>query len=619
MTFLSLSIQFFILGAVTLWVTHEPRPPQQTLAAGDLESWLSSEANVARNALLDLIGDDGKWAEGAAAGVLVASPSRSNPDYFYTWTRDSSLVFKTLVEMFRAGDSDLLPIIQDWISSQARIQGVENPSGGLADGQGLGEAKFMAEETAFAGSWGRPQRDGPALRATTMIEFGWWLLSQGYHQVAAKIVWPVVHNDISYLTEYWNQSAFDLWEDLYGRSFFTLAVTYRALTEASVFARSIGSSCAGCESQAPQVLCLLQSFWTGRFIRSNLDTGRSGKDASTLLGIIHTFNPRSECDDATFQPCSARALANHYRVVDAFRDLYDINADRSQDQAIAIGRYPEDHYFGGNPWFLCTMAAAEQLYSAIYQWTHLESITITEVSLPFFQTLHPTAVPGTYPSSTEIYHQLIDVVRTYADGFMRIVQTYASHNGSLAEQLSRYDGSHLSANDLAWSYASLLTAHRRRNAITPSPWGIHGPPSVPSSCLPTSVSGTYSLATISTWPPLYGLPTTTTAPCQMPSLVSVTFELSASTVWGEEIRLVGSSGELGNWESERGITFSTDRYSSSQPIWWATVWLPAGQTIEYKYIRVRGGYVVWEGDANRLLTVPAVCGEKSIYRRESWR
>ena len=95
---------------------------------------------------------------------------------FFTWTRDSSLVFRTLIELFRAGDTDLLPIIEEWISSQARIQGVENPSGGLADGQGMGEAKFGADETAFAGSWGRPQRDGPALRATTMIEFGWWLL-----------------------------------------------------------------------------------------------------------------------------------------------------------------------------------------------------------------------------------------------------------------------------------------------------------------------------------------------------------------------------------------------------------------------------------------------------------
>ncbi|KAL4943984.1 hypothetical protein BDV06DRAFT_220753 [Aspergillus oleicola] len=631
MALLPVFSQFLVLGVLTLWVTHGPRISTQP----SLDSWLSSEATIARTVLLDLIGDDGKWAEGATAGVLVASPTRSNPDYFFTWTRDSSLVFRTLVELFRAGDSDLLPIIEEWISSQARIQGVENPSGGLADGQGMGEAKFGADETPFAGSWGRPQRDGPALRATAMIEFGWWLLSQGYHQVATDVLWPVVRNDLAYVTQYWNWSGFgeanisgwgfylltwvDLWEESYGRSFFTLSVTHRALVEGSLFARSIGVSCPECASIAPHVLCLLQNFWTGRFIRSNLDNGRSGKDAGTLLGVIYNFNPRAQCDDATYQPCSERALANHHRLTDTFRDLYEINVDRTQDQAVAIGRYPEDQYAGGNPWFLSTLAAAEQLYDAIYQWNHIGSITITQLSLPFFQALHPSVIPGTYSSSEEVYNQLIDVVKTYADGFVRMVRTYTSHNGSMSEQFSRYDGSQLSAYDLAWSYSSLLTANRRRNAIAPSPWGNPGPSSVPPTCLATSVRGTYSLATITSWPPMDGLPTATSAPCQTPSLVAVTFEVSASTAWGEEIRLVGSTWALGNWDSARGIAFATDRYSSSQPIWYATVRLAAGQTVEYKYIRVRGGEVLWEGDLNRQLNVPAVCGANSVYLREAWR
>jgi glucoamylase len=213
----------------------------------------------------------------------------------------------------------------------------------------------------------------------------------------------------------------DLWEELDGRSFFALTVSYRALVEGGLFARGLGLSCSACESQAPLVLCLLQAFWTGRFIRSNLDGGRSGKDTSTLLAIIYTFNPHGSCDDITFQPCSDRALANHYRVTNTFRDLYDINTDRSQDQAAALGRYPEDQYSGGNPWFLTTLAAAEQLYDAIYQWERLGTLSITQTSLQFFQALHPSTVPGTYSSSSETYQQLVDAVRTYADGFVRIV------------------------------------------------------------------------------------------------------------------------------------------------------------------------------------------------------
>ncbi|KAL3471218.1 Six-hairpin glycosidase-like protein [Aspergillus californicus] len=585
-------------GNINHVLNGEPRP----LHPSDLDSWLSNEATVARTAILNVIGDDGKWADGATPGVLVASPSRSDPDYFFTWTRDSSLVMKTLVELFRAGDSDLLPIIEAYISSQARIQGGENPSGGLSDGQGLGEAKFMADETPFAAGWGRPQRDGPALRASTLIEFGWWLLSQGYHQVATDLVWPVVRNDLSYVAQYWNHSGFDLWEEMDGRSFFTLAVSHRALEEGSIFARSLGFSCNGCVSQAPQILCVLQSFWTGKFIRANLNSGgRTGKDAGTLLGVIYTFNPRSGCDDVTFQPCSPRALANHHRLMATFRDLYEINGDRSPDQAVAVGRYPEDVYVGGNPWFLSTLAAAEQLYDAMYQWDYLGSLTITGVSLPFFQALHPSAVPGTYMVDTEIYQQLVDSVSTYADGFMRIVKTYALHNGSLSEQFSRSDGVHISANDLAWSYAALLTANRRRNAITPPPWGNPGVPSVPSQCSATAVPGTYSSITITSWPPIAGLPTTTPEPCPTPFFVAVTFEVSAPTSWGEQIRVVGSTARLGDWEPAEGLAFRADRYTDSQPIWYATVRLPAGEIFEYKYIRVRGSEVDWEAELNRQL------------------
>lgn len=83
---------------------------------------------------------------------------------------------KTVVDMFKHGESSLLSVIQEYINSQAAIQGLSNPSGNLEDGAGLGEPKFHANETAFTDSWGRPQRDGPPLRATALISFGQWLI-----------------------------------------------------------------------------------------------------------------------------------------------------------------------------------------------------------------------------------------------------------------------------------------------------------------------------------------------------------------------------------------------------------------------------------------------------------
>jgi hypothetical protein len=49
--------------------------------------------------------------------------------------------------------------------------------------------------------------------------------------------------------------------------------------------------------------------------------------------------------------CSDRALANHKVVTDSFRSIYTINSGIVEGSAVAVGRYPEDSYQGGNPWY----------------------------------------------------------------------------------------------------------------------------------------------------------------------------------------------------------------------------------------------------------------------------
>lgn len=98
-----------------------------------------------------------------------------NVDY-YTWTRDAALTLKALVDIFRNGNLGLQTVIEQYVNAQAKLQTVSNPSGGLSDGAGLGEPKFNVDLSAFTGAWGRPQRDGPALRAIALIDFGNWLI-----------------------------------------------------------------------------------------------------------------------------------------------------------------------------------------------------------------------------------------------------------------------------------------------------------------------------------------------------------------------------------------------------------------------------------------------------------
>jgi glucoamylase len=89
---------------------------------------------------------------------VIASPSTVNPDYLYTWVRDSSLVFKVIVDQFTLGeDTSLRGQIDDFFTAEAALQQVSNPSGTITTG-GLGEPKFNINGTAFTGAWGRPQR-----------------------------------------------------------------------------------------------------------------------------------------------------------------------------------------------------------------------------------------------------------------------------------------------------------------------------------------------------------------------------------------------------------------------------------------------------------------------------
>lgn len=337
----------FLPWIATVLANQEAIQPRAT---GALASWLASEGSVALQGVLDNIGASGSKAAGADAGVVVASPSKTNPDYFYTWTRDSALTFKMLVDQFLAYKTPGLEAqIQDYISAQAALQGVSNPSGGLCSG-GLGEPKFEVDKTAFTGAWGRPQRDGPALRATVMTAYARYLLSQGRASNVTSIIWPIVQNDLSYVTQYWNQTTFDLWEEVNSASFFTTGVQYRSLVQGANLASQIGKSCPACTSQAPLVLCFFQSYWTGSYALSNTGGGRSGKDSNSILTSIHMFDPAASCDASTFQPCSDKALANHKVVTDSFRSIYAINNGIARGVGVAVGRYPEDTYQGGNPW-----------------------------------------------------------------------------------------------------------------------------------------------------------------------------------------------------------------------------------------------------------------------------
>lgn len=126
--------------------------------SGTVSSFIATESPIAKANLLANIGPNGSKVQGAKAGVVIASPSTTNPDYLFTWTRDSSLVFKAIIDQYTQGvDTTLRSAIDNFVMAESIIQQVSNPSGTVTSG-GLGEPKFNIDESAFTGAWGRPQR-----------------------------------------------------------------------------------------------------------------------------------------------------------------------------------------------------------------------------------------------------------------------------------------------------------------------------------------------------------------------------------------------------------------------------------------------------------------------------
>ena len=90
-------------------------------------------------------------------------------------------------------------------------------------------------------------------------------------------------------------------------------------------------------------------------------------------------------------------------------------------------------------------------------------------------------------------------------------------------------------------------------------------------------------------------------------LIPVTFTVNNAnpTHPGDYIFVTGNTVELGNW----GTTFQTaigPMLDPNFPNWFLNVSLPAGQTVQFKFIDIQSsGNVVWENGANHQYTVPS--------------
>ncbi|KAK4949728.1 hypothetical protein LTR10_011570 [Elasticomyces elasticus] len=573
-----------------------------------LSSFIAQEQPIAlAGALANIGGLNSSWVKGASPGMVVASPSTVNPDYFYSWTRDSALTYAMLIDELILGNTGLRKTIEDYTNAQAILQTIANPSGLLwPSGEGLGEPKFYTNITTFTGAWGRPQRDGPALRATAFMNLAPVLFNLNETDTFLEIYWPLILNDLNYVGQYWNQTGFDLWEEVQGSSFFTISVQHRALVQGALLAQQLNTTCAACD-QAPQILCFLQNnFWNSAsgFLTAdiNTDIDRSGINADPILGSIHVFDANASCDAGSYQPCNSQMLATHKVLVDSFRNLnWPVNANASVGTAILIGRYPEDTYYSGGAWPLCTLALAEMLYDAVAQINRTGTLNVDSTNLGFLRDLSPHVTVGPYTGQSMT--AILSIVTTYADGFVSAVQAHLPTNGSISEQFDHNTGISTSASKLTWSFASFVTMARRRAGHFPPSWGASSQQATTNLTADQCQSSTYDATGQYTPAVAAG------APC----LSEVLFTVNATTVYGQEVYVVGNVTQLGGVLDDAAsvvVHLSAANYTASRPEWFVDTMLPAGEVVAYQYALLSGGQYVFDQQV-RSVVVPG-CGSGGV-------
>ncbi|KAJ1656649.1 hypothetical protein IWQ61_003818 [Dispira simplex] len=426
----------------------------------------------------------------AAKGAMQASPDRKRPDYYYHWVRDAALTMDLITKLYRDAVAPQerkiwRKILEDHTEFSRHLQEVPNPS------NGLGEPKFYMSGSAFWGSWGRPQNDGPAIRAFATIHYGrhWVKQGGGSWDKLYRSELPatsIIKRDLEYTAHHWQDSSFDIWEEVDGHHFFNYMVYRRAMLEGAQLANDNKDPGAASfyEIQAQAITDKLDDYWDNHrnYVITTRDAKNDGKgkisnlDVQVLLASIH-----AAMGDGRYTPESERILATTVVIIREFQSLYKLNHDNIDLRlGPAIGRYPEDVYNGyeyekGNPWVLATACVAEIHYRTLVQWQKDGRFSVTKVNLSFFQYVsptwntleaeftEPTFLPWEFNTSQREFYDILCEIKQAGDRFLKRIQHHTPEDLNLYEQWNRDTGKSQGASHLTWSYASFVSAVGWRN------------------------------------------------------------------------------------------------------------------------------------------------------------
>jgi glucoamylase len=444
--------------------------------SGSLDAWLADERAIALQKMEANISP-----AGAVPGTVAASPSRANPDYWYNWRRDAALTMRRIVALYEsssdpAAKAKYLKMLTDYAAFVRREQTVPGPAG-------IGEPKYGMDGKPFTGPWGRPQDDGPAEEAGTLIELARAFIQEGRTDLAAALWGDAtsgIKADLEYVSHHWQKTSFGVWEEVKSHHLDTQVAQRDALREGAWLALELGDDGAAdwYDAQAAAIDAALDRYWDAAkgYLDSSLDQdgglqGKgSGLDSAVILAAIHRLPVDGEAltadESEAFSVTDPRILATDEALRSRFRTEYPIN-ERPGAPGVAIGRYPEDRYFGGNPWPLLTAAFAQLDYMAAAEYIAGGKIAVTAADAGFWSDLLGRSVPAgtTWSSGGAGFEAAIRALKADGDAELACVRLHANADGSLSEQMDRNSGYMTSARDLTWNYAALLSALSARDTL----------------------------------------------------------------------------------------------------------------------------------------------------------
>ena len=291
-------------------------------------------------------------------GSFKASPSYE-PNYNYHWVRDSCLIVSIMLDAYTKGFIEpmkFISFIEKFLEFEEKTNKIEIMAG-------LGEPKYNLNGTPYMEDWGRPQDDGPALRCLVYLKI------QKHLPYYTKRINTLLEKNVAYIKKNIYQKNFDLWEEVLGHHFYTSYLQLIVLLRTNKkFNNNI---------QIEGLKKLLDQFHHEDLIVSSIETNhhRQFLDTSVIMSFLH-----SDTDPKHWGP---KCIALLNKLKKEFKKIYQINIDSKIDW---YGRYPEDVYYGGNPWVICTMAKLTfeykyQLKNKLYIidqfnniWKHLEKL-----------------------------------------------------------------------------------------------------------------------------------------------------------------------------------------------------------------------------------------------------